>query len=89
MECSWPKTAPEKNANTELYLSQFDVVSLCETWTKNNDDVCDYMQEYECFCVHGQHLNKYGRNPGGLITFIKRDIAKHITLLKMCEYGLF
>jgi exonuclease III len=49
----------------------------------------NFLVDYEYFSVHGKRRHKQGRTPGGIVTFIKRDIPHGIKLIKACDYGLF
>ena len=35
-----------ENPDIPSYLSQFDIVSLSETWTKSDEDIVDYLDTH-------------------------------------------
>ena len=78
-----------KSADIESYLIKHDIVTLTETWTNSDEDIKDFLDDYEHFSVHGKRRHKHGRIPGGIVTFIQKDIANSVELLLKCEYGLF
>ncbi len=79
----------KSNPEVKNYINGFDVITLTETWTKGNSDICDFLPDYTCFCVHGKRRSKHGRQPGGIAVFIKTSLLCVIQLLHKTDYGIF
>ena len=60
----------------EQYLTQFDNISLCETWSKNNKDFDTFLSDYTHYGNVRKIQNNVLRNSGGVSVFKKNEIVR-------------
>ena len=60
--------------NFKKYIKQFDIISLAETWMKEGDDL--RLEGYHSFSVTRPKTKERGRRSGGIIVFVRENIAK-------------
>ena len=59
-----------------LSFSNYDIISLLETWTSYKDQFCDLLTVYGCFTLQGYRRGRRGHYNGGIIIFVKSSIFK-------------
>ena len=59
-----------------LSLSNYDIVSLVETWTSHKDQFCDLLKGYSCFTLQGYRRGRRGHYNGGISVYVKSGIFK-------------
>jgi len=76
----------KKNPHVESYLTNYDIVTLIETWTQRYLDINNVLTEDHYLCVHDKRKHKQRHTSGGIMTVIKKDILNNAELLPKCEY---
>ena len=66
------------------FLSKYDIILLCETWTSDQEDIALDGFEFYNFSRPSRHCNAK-RNSGGLGVFIRNHIKNHVKFVKKHE----
>ena len=85
---SWNIVGLKKHVNNEelkMYLSQFDVVHLSETWSIEKSEFKNLLHDYLYFDIVRAKINRAFRSSGGISVFIKGDAFREIFRCRIHE----
>ena len=58
------------------YFENFDIVNLCETWAKSENEFDSFLESYTHYNNVREKPKKSLRNSGGVSVFIKKELVK-------------
>ena len=71
------------------YLNHFDIISLCETWTKSDNELFDLLPDHVCYALHGKRRSNFGRTPGGIAVYIRNTLSTYVKHLITNEFAIY
>lgn len=72
------------NTDCVNFITNYDIVSLQETWLIDADHYKSEFSEYTMFMCKAIESDKGGRNMGGVIVLVKNTIVRYVN--RICEF---
>ena len=74
----------ENDIQLKEFISQFDIIELCETWGENSSDFSGYFEGYCSFSdVRAKKRNAI-RGSGGITVFVKESLVSENIVKRIC-----
>ena len=70
------------------YLSEYDIISLVETWTDCDSSV-PVIDGYDVYFIHGQRRSRRGRNPGGIAVYVRNTLRQCVKCICKTDFGVY
>ncbi|MEW8542874.1 MAG: reverse transcriptase family protein, partial [Candidatus Thiodiazotropha sp.] len=73
-----------------MYLSQFDIFSLSETWVLNRELVENILPSHTCYFCAAIKTKSLGRAMAGLTVYVRTSLSQHVKRIKsQCDFAIF
>ena len=70
----------------KTFLLQFDIIHLCETWTKYSGEFDSFLNKYVPFVRVRYFNSNLWRYSGEVSIFIKNDLFEKVKITRVCEH---
>ena len=78
------------NSSLCEYLSQYDIIGICETWVYNDlERVKSWLSKHTCYAKRGLRNSRFGRFSGGLAVYVKNKSIVIKELKTESKLGIF